>query len=59
MCDPINKIYERIILSLIKETAISATEQTQCAGLNFFKAIVNIVKGEDRNLITTCTVVSY
>ena len=41
---------------LIKETVNTATEETQCAGLKFFK---DITPGEDRSLIATCTEISF
>jgi len=41
---------------LIKKTVSTATEETQCAGLNFFK---EITPGEDRSLIATCTDICF
>ena len=40
----------------MKPTVTAATEETQCAGLNFFK---DIKQGEERDLIPTCIAVSY
>ena len=41
---------------LIKETVSTAIEETQCAGLKFFK---DITPGEDRSLIATCREISF
>jgi len=56
ICDPLGEVYGTTTSELIKQTVSSATEETQCAGLNFFK---DITPGEDRSLITTCTAVCY
>jgi len=56
ICNPIEEIYGTITSKLIKETVNTATEETQCAGLKFFKAIT---PGEDRNLIGTCTDICF
>ena len=56
ICDPLDEVYGTTTSQLIKETVSSATEETQCAGLHFFK---DITPGEDRSLITTCTAVCY
>jgi len=56
MCDPLGEVYGTTTSELIKGTVSSATEESQCAGLHFFK---DITPGEDRSLITTCTAVCY
>jgi hypothetical protein len=56
ICDPLGEVYGTTTSEIIKETVTSATEEAQCAGLNFFK---DITQGEDRDLIATCTAVSY
>ena len=56
ICDPLGEVYGTTTSELIKKTVTITTEESQCAGLNFFK---DITPGEDRNLITTCTAVSY
>ena len=54
--DPLTEVYDITTLALIKETVTSSTEETQCAGLHFFK---DMAPGEDRDLITTCTVLAH
>jgi len=56
ICDPLDEVYGTTTSKLIKETVMTAKEETQCAGLNFFKAIT---PGEDRSLIATCTEISF
>ena len=56
ICNPLDKVYGGTTSKLIKETVNTATEETQCAGLKFFKAIT---PGEDRNLIETCTEICF
>lgn len=56
ICNPLDEVYGATTSKLIKETVNTATEETQCAGLKFFKAIT---PGEDRNLIETCTEISF
>ena len=56
VCDPLSDVYEQTTAELIKETVTTTTEESQCAGLNFFK---EIIPGENQDLITTCTTVSY
>jgi len=56
ICNPLDEVYGVTTSKLIRETVITATEETQCAGLKFFKAIT---PGEDRNLIETCTEICF
>lgn len=56
MCDPLSEVYGKTASDIIKSTVTTATEETQCVGLNFFK---EITPGENRDLISTCTAVSY
>lgn len=56
ICNPLDEVYGATTSKLIKETVNTATEETQCAGLKFFKAIT---PGEDRNLIETCTEICF
>jgi len=56
ICNPLDEVYGATTSELIKETVNTATEETQCAGLKFFKAIT---PGEDRNLIETCTEICF
>ena len=55
-CDPLDEIYGTTAATIIKETVTTVKEESQCAGIKFFGYIV---KGEDRNLIQTCTSVCY
>lgn len=56
ICNPLDEVYGVTTSRLIKETVNTATEEPQCAGLKFFKAIT---PGEDRNLIETCTEICF
>ena len=56
ICDPLDEVYGTATSKLIKETVSTATEETQCAGLKFFK---DITPGEDRSLIETCTEIAF
>ena len=56
ICNPLDEVYGATASGLIKETVKTATEETQCAGLKFFKAIT---PGEDRGLIETCTAICF
>lgn len=56
ICDPLDEVYGPTASKLVKQTINTVTEETQCAGLKFFK---DITPGEDRDLITTCTAVCY
>ena len=56
ICDPLDEVYGNTASKLIKETVNTATEETQCAGLKFFK---HITPGEDRDLISICTDISF
>nr|YP_010283131.1 hypothetical protein MKU15_pgp060 [Nitzschia traheaformis]ULD15895.1 hypothetical protein [Nitzschia traheaformis] len=56
ICNPLDEVYGATTSNLIKETVQTATEETQCAGLKIFKAIT---PGKDRNLIETCTEISF
>ena len=55
-CEPLKEVYGKSSSDIIKDTVKTATEETQCAGLKFFK---ETTPGEDRNLIETCTTVVY
>jgi hypothetical protein len=56
ICNPLENVYGETASEIIKKTVNTATEETQCAGLKFFNSII---PGEDRNLIETCTEVSF
>lgn len=56
ICDPLNEVYGTTTCEIIKETVRNAKEETQCAGLNFFK---DITPSEDPNLLETCTAVCF
>lgn len=56
ICNPLEEVYGATTSELIKETVNTAKEETQCAGLKFFK---DMTPGEDRNLIETCTDVCF
>lgn len=56
ICNPLDEVFDSTTSNLIKETVHTATEESQCAGLKFFKAIA---PGEDRNLIQTCTEICF
>ena len=56
VCKPLDEVFGATASDIIKETVTTATEETQCVGLNFFR---EITPGENRELITTCTAVSY
>ena len=55
ICSPLDGVYGMTTSELIKQTVNSAKEETECAGLKFFKFIT---PGEDRDLINTCTDIS-
>lgn len=55
-CNPLDEVYGATTSELIKQTVSTATEETQCAGLKFFK---DITPGEDRNLIETCMEICF
>lgn len=48
ICDPLDEVYGSTTSELIKQTVSTVTEESQCAGLNFFK---DITLGENRDLI--------
>ena len=56
ICHPIDEVYGGTTSKLIKETVMTATEESQCAGLKFFK---EITPGKDRTLIETCTEICF
>ena len=56
ICNPLTEFYGSITSKLIKDTVRTATEESQCVRLRFFK---DITPGEDRNLIATCTEISF
>jgi len=56
ICNPIDEVYGTTTSKLIKETVLTAQQETQCAGLKFFKVIT---PGEDRKLIETCTEICF
>ena len=56
ICNPLDEVYGATTSKLIKETVHKTTEETQCTGLKFFKAITPV---EDRNLIETCTEICF
>lgn len=56
VCNPLDQVYGTTTSKLIKETVRKATEESQCAGLKFFK---DMTPGEDRSLIKTCTEISF
>ena len=56
ICNPLDEVYGTTTSKIIRETVQTATEETQCAGLKFFNSIT---PGEDRNLIATCTEISF
>ena len=56
ICNPLDEVYDTTTSKLIKQTVSTATEETQCAGLKFFK---DVAPGEDRSLIATCTEISF
>ena len=56
ICNPLDEVYDTTTSKLIKQTVSTATEETQCAGLKFFK---DVVPGEDRSLIEACTEISF
>ena len=56
ICDPLDEVYGATTSQLIRETVVTATEETQCAGLKIFKAII---PSEDKNLLEICTEISY
>nr|ULD16166.1 hypothetical protein [Cylindrotheca closterium]ULD16257.1 hypothetical protein [Cylindrotheca closterium] len=55
-CDPLDGIYGPTTATVIKETVRTVKEDSQCAGIKIFD---HIIKGEDQNLIGTCTNVCY
>jgi hypothetical protein len=55
-CSPLKEIYGSTESEIIKKTIMTASEETQCAGLKFFN---DMTPGEDRNLITSCITVCY
>jgi len=56
ICDPLHEVYGPTTSKFIQETVKTATEESQCAGLNLFQ---HLTPGEDRNLIETCTAISF
>lgn len=56
ICNPLDQVYGAPTSEVIKETVLTATEETQCAGLKFFNIIA---PGEDRNLIEVCTEICF
>ena len=56
ICKPLDEVYGETASEIIKETVITAKEETQCAGIKLFEAIL---PSEDRNLIKTCTQVCF
>jgi len=56
ICNPLDEVYGATTSKLIQETVSTTTEETQCTGLKFFKAIT---PSEDRNLIETCTEICF
>ena len=56
ICNPLDEVYGATTSKLIKETVQTVTEETECARLQFFKAIT---PGEDRNLIKICTEICF
>jgi hypothetical protein len=56
ICNPLEQVYGPTTSELIKETVQTATEETQCVRLKFFK---DLTPGEDRRLIETCTEISF
>lgn len=56
ICNPLDEVYGPTTSKLIKDTVSTVKEETQCAGLKFFR---DITPGEDRSLIETCTEVAF
>jgi hypothetical protein len=59
VCTPLDEVYGRTSSEIIKKTIITATEETECAGLKFFNYITPAEPGENRNLIATCTEICF
>lgn len=56
VCNPLEAVYGTSTSEIIQETISSATEETQCVGLNFFK---HMNSDDDKSLIDTCTAICY
>lgn len=56
ICKPLDEVYGTTTSTVIQETITTATEESQCVGLKVF---TYLTPGEDRNLIATCTEISF
>ena len=56
ICKPLEEVFGVTTSKLIKDTVNTAKEETQCVGLKFFN---DITPGENRDLIATCTEISF
>lgn len=56
ICKPLEEVYGITGSQIIKKTILTATEETQCAGIKVFN---HITPGEDRNLIGLCSEICY
>ena len=56
ICNPLEEVYGTTASERIKQTLTTATEDTQCALLHFFK---RMTPSEDRSLVELCIQITF